>query len=259
MKISVIIGIYNCASTVCEALDSIISQTYKNFEIIICDDGSTDDSYIIAKKYCTLYPYIKLLKNDKNMGLGYTLNKCLKASDGEYIARMDGDDIALPTRFEKQVLFLDNNKDISFVSSAMIHFDQDGIFKIGNPKNFPLKNDFIRSSPFAHAPSMVRKTAFEFVGGYNTNSRCIRVEDYNLWFKMYSKGLKGANISEPLYKMRDDRNAYRRRKFKYRINEAYVKMKGFRMLQISPIYYFYIIRPLVIGILPYWLYKFLRN
>ena len=109
-KVSIIMGIYNCASTLPEAIDSIINQTYNNWELIMCDDGSVDNTYEIADKYRNQYPKkIVLLKNEKNMGLNYTLNECLKHSSGEYIARMDGDDLSLPTRLEKEVAFLENN------------------------------------------------------------------------------------------------------------------------------------------------------
>ena len=87
-------GIYNCAKTLPEAIDSILAQTYSNWELIMCDDGSSDDTYAIAEKYKITYPNkIKLIKNEKNLGLNATLNNCLKYVDGNYIARMDGDDI----------------------------------------------------------------------------------------------------------------------------------------------------------------------
>ena len=112
MMISIIMGIYNCAETLSDAIDSIIAQTYDNWELIMCDDGSTDNTYNIAQEYKERYPdKIVLLKNEKNMGLNYTLNKCLEVASGEYIARMDGDDISLPTRFEKEIGFLNEHSD----------------------------------------------------------------------------------------------------------------------------------------------------
>ncbi|MFQ9065328.1 MAG: glycosyltransferase family 2 protein [Eubacterium sp.] len=104
--VSVIMGIYNCADTLAESLDSLLVQTYQNFEIIMCNDGSTDNTFEIAKQYNDKYSdRIVLIENAKNMGLNYTLNHCLEYCKGEYIARMDGDDISLPLRFEKEVSF----------------------------------------------------------------------------------------------------------------------------------------------------------
>ena len=109
-KVSIIMGIYNCADTLPEAIDSIVNQTYVNWELIMCDDGSKDTTYQIAEKYQKMYPdKIVLIKNEKNQGLNYTLNHCLQYVTGDYIARMDGDDLSLPTRLEKEVTFFENN------------------------------------------------------------------------------------------------------------------------------------------------------
>ena len=108
--ISVIMGIYNCADTLDEALQSIVRQTYTNWEVILCDDGSKDGTIAVAQSYVDKYPdKFILLKNEKNMGLNYTLNHCLEAVRGQFVARMDGDDISVETRFEKEINFLLEN------------------------------------------------------------------------------------------------------------------------------------------------------
>ena len=110
-------GIFNCSDTLSEALDSILAQTYQNWELILCDDGSTDDTYRVASEYCGRYPgKIVLLQNEKNMGLNHTLNRCLAAATGVYIARMDGDDISLPERLYLEVAFLDAHPEYAIVS-----------------------------------------------------------------------------------------------------------------------------------------------
>ncbi len=98
----------------------------------MCDDGSSDDTFEIAKKYQIDYPEkVVLLKNERNMGLNATLNKCLKMAEGEYIARQDGDDISLPDRFKKEIEFLDLHKEFAFVSTHMSFFDETGIGENG--------------------------------------------------------------------------------------------------------------------------------
>ena len=92
-KVSIIMGIYNCADTLEEAVESILQQTYDDWELIMCDDGSMDSTYEIATRFSRQYENIIAFQNEKNMGLNYTLNKCLEKAKGEYIARMDGDDI----------------------------------------------------------------------------------------------------------------------------------------------------------------------
>lgn len=125
IDISILMGIYNCAETLSEAIDSIIQQTCKSWELIMCDDGSSDDSFKIAKKYADKYPEkIIVIKNSQNMGLNYTLNHCLEYVRGKYIARMDGDDISLPNRLEIEKEFLDTHLDYAIVSTPMIFFDE---------------------------------------------------------------------------------------------------------------------------------------
>ncbi len=118
------------------------------------------------------------------MGLNYTLNHCLKYADTQYVARMDGDDISLPDRFMQELQFLEEHPDIAIVSTPMIYFDETGDFKTGrNGDRYPTVNDFVHGTPFCHAPCMVRREAYEAVGGYSVDPKLLRVEDYHLWFK----------------------------------------------------------------------------
>lgn len=120
-------GIYNCAPTLPEAIDSILAQTFSNWQLILCDDGSADSTYAVAKSYQERFPdKIVLLQNERNMGLNHTLNRCLQKADGEYVARMDGDDVSLPTRLEKEATFLDEHPEYAIVSTPMIFFDESG-------------------------------------------------------------------------------------------------------------------------------------
>lgn len=258
-RISVLMGIYNCASTLIEALDSLYAQTYQDFKIILCDDGSHDNTYDIAKEYAEIHDNIVLLSNGENKGLNYTLNHCLEYADTEYCARMDGDDISLPTRFEKEINFLDMHPEYAIVSCPMIYFDQDGDFRIGQEEGEPTKNSYIKETPFCHAPCMVRTEAYKKVGGYSVSPQLLRVEDYHLWFKMYAAGYRGFNIPECLYKMRDDRNAVKRRTWLARKNEMYVKYLGAKMLNIPLRYRIFIIKPLVVYMIPKWLYNILHK
>ncbi len=258
-RISVLMGIYNCSSTLKEALDSLYAQTSKDFEIILCEDGSQDNTYEVAAKYATTHANIVLLRNEKNMGLNYTLNKCIEAASGEFMARMDGDDISLPERFEKQVKFLDEHPEFAMVSSAMSYFDQNGIFRVGTAKLYPEKKDFANGTPFCHAPSMSRLNIIREIGGYTVEKKLLRVEDYHLWAKLYKAGYKGANINEPLYSMRDDRNAFRRRTFKSRINEFKVRCLIHDMLELPLSCRVYALRPIIVGLLPRKIYQYLHK
>lgn len=260
-RISVIMGIFNCAPTLAEALDSLLAQTYQGFKVIMCDDGSKDNTATIAQSYAERYPgKFILIKNDRNMGLNFTLNHCLEYADTEFVARMDGDDISLPSRFEEEMAFLDTHPEISIVSTPMIYFDEDGDFKTGKGGNhYPSKNDFIKGTPFCHAPCMVRHEAYIAVNGYSENHKLLRVEDYHLWFKMYAKGFRGYVLPKPLYKMRDDRNAAKRRNWRNRINEFHVRRLGYKMLHIPYHKRMYMFRPLLVALLPSFIYTHLHK
>lgn len=258
-KISVIMGVYNCEQTVIDSINSIINQTYQNWEFIICDDGSSDNTFNLISNYVLNDSKFILIKNDKNKGLNYTLNRCLQYVNGEYIARQDGDDISITTRFEEQIKEFNNNPQYSIISSSMSHFDENGIFCITSKTIMPTKYDFLNGTPFNHAPSMIRTEAMLSVGGYSVDDRLLRVEDYHLWFKMYNKGYRGYNILKPLYMMRDDRNALSRRKFKYRMNEAYVKCIGFKMLKLPFYYYIFALRPIIVGLCPSTIYLYFHR
>lgn len=259
-KISVIMGIYNCASTLQEALDSLYAQTFQDFEIILCEDGSSDNTYQVAEENAQTHKNIVLLKNGTNKGLNYTLNRCLFVAKGKYIARMDGDDISLPTRLEKEYNFLEAHPKYAIVSTPMKYFDEKGIFRIGKiNRSEPLLKDFVKSTPFCHAPCLVRKDAYIAVGGYSESPYLLRVEDYHLWMKMYLQGYKGYRLDEPLYMMRDDRNAMIRRTFVNRRNEAFVKYLICKNFKLSVFYYFFCIEPFLKVLIPKVLYNFLRH
>ncbi len=257
-RIAVLMGIYNCAATLSEALDSLINQTYKDFKIILCDDGSSDNTYQIAKKYADKYDNIVLIKNERNMKLAATLNHCLKYADTEYVARMDGDDISLPTRFEKEINFLDAHPEYALVSCPMIHFDEHGDWRYGKAIEKPTKEDFRKVSPFCHAPVMIRTSVLKEVEGYTDEPKTLRMEDYYLWYKIYRAKYVGYNLQEHLYKMRDDKAAVARRKPSGRLRGFKTDLEITKGLGLS-FYWFYPVLHLSKVLIPQWLVPALRK
>lgn len=250
VKVSVLMGIYNCEDTLEEAISSIQAQTYKNWELIMCDDGSTDNTYEVAKRLCEKDSRLILIKNEKNLGLNITLNNCLNLATGDYIARMDADDTCLPIRFEKQVEFLNTHTEFDIVSTHMAFFDENGEWGSVKTKEYPQPYDIVTSSQICHAPVMMRAKSILDVDGYTVDKKMLRVEDVNLWIKLYSKGYRCYNIQEPLYKMRNNRQAFQRRKYKYRINSTYVRIKGCKLLGLGVKAYLIALLPLLVGLVP---------
>ena len=168
---------------------------------------------------------------------------------------MDGDDISLPTRFEKEIKFLDEHPEYAVVSAPMIYFDEHGEFRQGKGKGEVSKKDFVRGTPICHAPCMAHTAVFKDVGGYSVDDKLLRVEDYHLWFKIFAAGHKLYMLDECLYKMRDDRNAIARRNWKGRRNGMYVKHIGYKMIGLPWYYQIFAIEP----ILKYFAPKFVYN
>lgn len=260
-KVSVIMGIYNCSDTLSQSIESIINQTFTDWELIICDDGSTDNSFEIAKHYSENYPIkIKLLKNEVNMKLAATLNKCLAVASGEYIARQDGDDTSLIDRLEKQVAFLDSNNEYMLVGTGMIPFDENGDIGIRLGKEEPKKEDVPMHRTFMHATIMMRKEGYDALNGYRIAKQTRRAEDYDLWIRFFSAGFKGYNLQEALYKVREDHSAFKRRKFKYYFDKAILILLGCYSLKLPLKYYFYFFKPIIVGITPrYFVIKYHKN
>ncbi len=232
-KVSVIMGIYNCESTLADAVESIIAQTYTEWELILCDDCSSDGTYALALSYAEKYPEkIILLRNEKNSKLAFTLNRCLEAATGKYIARMDGDDKCLPERFEKQLEFLEAHPDTVLVGTGMQRFGSDGSFGAvatcpPEPDRFtPLHN----GPSFNHATIMAYKYVFDALGGYTVLPRTERGQDRDLWFRFFTAGYEGRNMPEPLYLVREDMEAIRRRTFKDRYISFQTEIYGYKLL-----------------------------
>ena len=260
-RVSVVMGIYNCAETLGESIDSLIAQTYSDWELVMCDDASTDNTLEVAMSYAEKYDNIKVIRNETNLGLAASLNRCIEYADKncEYIARQDGDDLSVPERFETQVKFLDEHPEYVLVSTAMSCFDETGVWGIQRKPEIPVARDFVNISPFFHAPVMMRRKELEEVGNYTVSKYLRRGQDYYLWHKFYCKGYKGFNIQKPYYMMRDDRSATSRRTFKSRLYGAKIHFEIMRNLKISAVYYPIILRGIIVGLLPTKIYETLHR
>ena len=208
-KISVIMSVYNGDKYIHKAIDSILNQTYKNFEFLIIDDYSNDSTIDIINTYND--GRIKLISNQSNIGLTKSLNKGIELSNGEFIARQDADDISDITRFEKQIEYLIENEDIAILGTQAKTINEKGNLTIP-PMGWlrPVKEDEIKwfcmfNSPFIHSSVMMRKKIIwgEFKG-YDPNHRTS--QDYELWSRIVYK-YKCENLNETLVSFRSHSNS----------------------------------------------------
>ena len=259
-SLSIITGAYNVADCPFfhKSITSILEQTFSDFEFIVCDDGSTDNTYELLKKYADTDNRIKLLQNEKNLGLVKTLNKCLEIAEGRFIARHDCDDYSALNRFEKQIKYLEENPDVSILGSAAYLFDENGIWGKDVMPRKVRNEDFLFNNPYKHGSVILRRDALQKAGGYRIAKETVRNEDYDLFMRMQIF-CKGENLEEPLYYFCEDKLAQKRRKYRYRINEARVRAKGFKNLGLMPRAIPYIIKPLIVGLIPNLILQKLKN
>lgn len=257
--VSVLMGIYNCADTLEQAVDCIINQTYQNWELIMCDDCSTDNTYSFAQKLAKKDSRIRLIKNEKNLTLAPTLNHCLSEAKGEYTARMDGDDTCALDRFEKEVEVLNNHPEFAVVSCKMHMFDDSGVYGMVDYMEYPQAEDFISHSQICHAGCMMRKSVLNELNGYNISPEIERIEDYDLWVRLYEKGYKAYNIQEVLYSMRDDRKTISRKKFKFRVTEYKLKKRICKTFNLPFKDRLKCCKPILLGLTPSFIYVALHK
>lgn len=197
MKISVIMPAYNADKYIAEAIDSILGQTFGDFEFIILNDCSQDRTEEIILSYND--PRIVYVKNEENLGVARTLNKGLALARGEYIARIDADDSSRSERFEKQVAFLDNHPEVAVLGTASRSFDESGTLFHGYPTTDPevLKIDFLFSCGICHPTVMLRRAVLEEYQLFYDHA-FNKIEDYELWCRMLDLGCGITNLPDVL-------------------------------------------------------------
>lgn len=193
--ISVIMSTYNSEDTVKKSIESIISQSYKNFELLIIDDASTDDTLKIINLYQEKYKNIKIYKNQKNIGLTRCLNILLDKTNGEYIARQDDDDKSINTRLENQLKVI-KSKNLDFCTTRAIT-SPGGKSRPNLSYYLPKKLLINYKNPFVHGTLMIKKNIITEIGGYDENF--YYSQDYKLMHDLIKKGYKFKTLKEKLY------------------------------------------------------------
>lgn len=200
IKISVIMPVYNTASFLKEAVESILNQTFSHFEFVIIDDFSNDWSYEILKEYQKTDKRIILYRNDKNRGISYTRNKLISLANTNYILSQDSDDISEINRLEILYNFLENNLDFWVVSGNNIIIDEQSNIIWYRKYSNDIKNTILKKSPISQPSCMFRKDIFLKLGWYDKSLNY--GEDYDMWVRFYLNWYKIKNIDKYLIKYR---------------------------------------------------------
>jgi glycosyltransferase involved in cell wall biosynthesis len=243
-------------------IESVLNQTYQNFELILINDGSTDNSLDIVKRFMKEGERIALIDKE-NSGLTKSLNIGLKRAQGEYIARIDADDIWKKDKLEKQIKFLKENQDYALVGTAYDEIDELGNI-IYLKQRVPLLlqhkdiiNNIVKYNPFLHSSVLFRKVILENIGFYNESFKY--TQDYEYWIRIMSQ-YKVANLEEILASRRCSSGMISIQKEKeQRMYAIKSKLLAVNLLSKSIIEYKYLINDILVYILPQVIVNFIRR
>lgn len=241
VSVSVVTPAYNVEDYISQAIESILSQTFKAFEYIIIDDCSTDNTWKIIQEYAKKDKRIKPFKNEKNLGIAGNRNKCLSFTRGKYIAWQDADDISMQNRIEKQVHYMEQNPDVGICGSFVRFFSEKGDMGI---RRYASNDELLRKriffySPVAQPAAMIRKQCFKDFGLYDP--RWPPAEDLDMSFRIGTK-YKFANIQEVLVKYREHERSATYTKLKtielntVKIRRIYSSVTSYKFTFFSRIY-----------------------
>lgn len=261
MKVSVVTTVYNGESYFDRAVPSILGQTYKTFEWIIVDDGSTDQTLPLLRQLTAKDPRVRVLTPGR-LGVARAANFGIYHAKGEYIVRQDFDDVSYPTRIERQVAFLDSCAEIGVVGAQYILVDQnrsERYLRMPPVEHKELVRAMARYIPFAHTLVTFRKRAWEEVGGY---PEVDDIEDLRLWVKMAAAGWKLANLPEVLGEHFVHRRSYWHTHFRYTERQrelSLVQWQAIRELRLPKWLAVYPLGRLVYPLLPNRAKRFVRR
>jgi len=218
VAVSVILPAYNCEKFIGKAIQSLLDQTFTNFELIIVNDGSTDNTEFAIIAFDD--PRIVYIKNQKNQGLIFSLNRAIDMAQGKYIARMDADDICKPDRLLKQKTYLDENQEAAMCATTIDLINETGnmtgVWELDRQTTTSkqIKRQLIYQNCIAHPTIMVRT---EIIKNLKYSPRQANIEDYDLWLRLLSNGYRIDKIDEPLLLYRIHGNS---------ITDLYLKKKN---------------------------------
>ncbi|MEK7174245.1 MAG: glycosyltransferase [Patescibacteria group bacterium] len=202
-KVSILLPVYNGARFIADAIKSVLAQTFRDWELIVLDDGSTDETEAVAKKAALADRRIRYKPNGTNLGIQKTLNRGLELACGEYVARIDDDDEwADPEKLAAQVSFLDVHGDYALVGTGAVVVDEDGreLFRYLFPeRDAAIRKRILFKNCFIHSSVLFRRAAVMALGGYGEGETTRHVEDYDLWLRL-GRTAKFANL--PRYAVR---------------------------------------------------------
>ncbi len=248
--ITVLMSVYNGVPELKDAIESILQQTFTDFQFLIFDDASTDGTGELLAQYALQDRRIQIVTNDRNCGLGANLARGVALAQTPWIARMDSDDRAVSNRLELQVNYIIKHPNVSILGGYALDIDSQG--QIVSERKVPTSHQQIKklvwTNPFIHGTVLLHRESILKVGSYS--SKLAKRQDYELWFRCAKAGLEFANLPTPLIYYRFTDNTLQRNDWKIALIHVAIGWKGCWMIKASPFAYLAVTKQLVIGLLP---------
>lgn len=251
--VSVVMSAYNTENTIRESVGSILGQTLENFELLIADDCSTDNTYKLLREMAARDDRIRLYRNQENRGQAYTRNMLFEKAQTNFIAIMDSDDLSEKERLRVQWDFMKANPRYGYTATWFRKMNDSGEISavIGRKKGDIQKQDYLFGIPFVHPTVMFRLTALQAVDGYWVDPLTrFRGEDYDMLMRMCAQGIEGYLIPHSLFVYFEGKAAMKRRKLRYRFSEVRLRYRNFKRLGLFPRAIPYVLKPLIVGLIP---------
>lgn len=256
--ISVIMSVRNGASDLEKSIPSILNQTFSDFEFIICDDGSTDNTLDVLKHYADLDNRIVLIHNESSKGLAYSLNRCIDLAKSEILARQDSDDSSELNRFELQYKYVLQHPEYAIVGTCWNNIDSKGNSRKITVKENPTARDMVQGGLFMHPSWMMRKSLVSRVGYYTVSKYTMRSQDYHLVMKVLGAGMKLHNMQIYTYNYTansDTTSRYFVKSWKRVKSLMWIRYDSYRRNKLPIFSYVYVIKPLIQYLLPTFILK----
>ena len=232
-------------------MKSLFCQTFTDWELVVCDDGSTDKTLEKLKYYAQQDSRIVVLHNDKSQGLAYSLNRCIENARSNILARQDADDASDIHRFEIQYPFVMSHPEYAVVGTCWYNVDAEGKISESTVPELPTAMDMVKGGLYLHPSWMMRKDQIKRVGFYTVNKYTIRSQDYHFIMKILAAGMKLYNMQEKLYYYTADQNTMgRSRNWKRVKGLMWIRFDSYRRNHLPLYVYIYVLKPLITNLIP---------
>lgn len=250
-SISVIMSVRNGAPFLEKSVNSILNQTFGDFEFIICNDGSTDATQALLEEFQEKDDRLILLKNEKSMGLAYSLNRCIEVARSEILARQDADDRSALNRFEIQYPFVIRHPEYAIIGTCWINETANGFVSKSIVPEKPTARSQIARGQYMHPTWMMRKSMIQKVGNYTANKYTLRDQDYHLVMKVLAEGMLIYNLQEFLYYYFIDENQrFRQLQWNKVKGLMWIRFDSYKRNKLPLWAYVFVLKPLAALLIP---------